>query len=402
MPLFGTPTSPIAIDGDGVLRGSERVSASVNQSVKVSDQQIKSTASSVPTEGGAARDSTCLPTASKEPSSSPEASNDNQGLGVLASRDRLVAAAADGRKDAAEWLVRECHLDPNLRALGGRTAVQAASAAGRLAVLEWLVKEADGDVHLSDVTGMTPLHLAAAGGHKSVVEWLVKEAQASVSAVNAQLETPVYAAVKEGHKEVVEWLVKEGKSRLNHENAQGKTPFDVAEACRQTRLLAVLETPGSCSARSPFILAIETGRRDMIEWLIERCSVSVNLKMEGGRTPTHVAARCGNREIVELLKNKGANIDAEDADGVSPLHIAAEAGDLAMVKLLATKSSWSNVDAKGRSALHYANSRGHQDVVKFILDIEPSAVEPPQVSRTRVRLVRNLASAKGETVQDGC
>lgn len=54
-----------------------------------------------------------------------------------------------------------------------------------------------------------------------------------------------------------------------------------------------------------------------------------------GRTPLHRAAECGSPDVVRLLLDRGADINARDElNGVTPLHLAAEHGRVDIVKVL--------------------------------------------------------------------
>ena len=51
-------------------------------------------------------------------------------------------------------------------------------------------------------------------------------------------------------------------------------------------------------------------------------------------TPLHAAALTGQTEAVELLIDKGADLNAENENGVTPLQMAAQQGHPAIVELL--------------------------------------------------------------------
>ena len=69
---------------------------------------------------------------------------------------------------------------------------------------------------------------------------------------------------------------------------------------------------------------------EIIELLLNS-GADVNAKDNGGQTPLHGAARRGSdipevrrdtAEIAELLLNNGADVDAKNNEGKTPLHIA--------------------------------------------------------------------------------
>ena len=82
--------------------------------------------------------------------------------------------------------------------------------------------------------------------------------------------------------------------------------------------------PSSCKLTSKF------------EMLNRSCQHTKELQVtrEDGFAPLHFAVQEGNREVVNLLIWKGADVDAKDDDGGTPLYFAAMTGHKEVVKLL--------------------------------------------------------------------
>ena len=76
------------------------------------------------------------------------------------------------------------------------------------------------------------------------------------------------------------------------------------------------------------ILSVVSGKKDMLELLIER-GADVNLAYEDGWTPLHFATVLGEKEIVKLLLGQGAAVDQANSNGDTPLMIAADNGHAA-------------------------------------------------------------------------
>jgi uncharacterized protein len=82
-------------------------------------------------------------------------------------------------------------------------------------------------------------------------------------------------------------------------------------------------------------------------------------------TPLHLAAY---PEMVEILVENGASLDARDSGGGSPLHTAAEHPELidVMEKLLQLGADVNARDTGGRTPLDVARSREENDKVELL------------------------------------
>ena len=76
------------------------------------------------------------------------------------------------------------------------------------------------------------------------------------------------------------------------------------------------------------------GKLDVIKELFKSKELDVNLCGSDYYTPLHAACFSGSREIVELLLDKGAQIDASDIDGYTPLYYALLGGFMEIVSML--------------------------------------------------------------------
>lgn len=129
-------------------------------------------------------------------------------------------------------------------------------------------------------------------------------------------------------------------------------------------------------------LAIINGYRDIVELLINR-GANINSKdgcYDGNDMPIHYAARNGYKDIVELLLVKGARInEKDDFGGNTPLHYAVEKGHKSVVELLLSKGADVNARNKGRFAgkgyyeldgtpLHVASYYGYRDIALLLIN----------------------------------
>nr|XP_060637293.1 protein TANC2 isoform X7 [Anolis sagrei ordinatus] len=84
-----------------------------------------------------------------------------------------------------------------------------------------------------------------------------------------------------------------------------------------------------------------------------------------------VQSHLGYTEMVALLLEFGANVDASSESGLTSLGYAAAAGYLSIVALLCKKrAKVDHLDKNGQCALVHAALRGHLEVVKFLIQCD--------------------------------
>ncbi len=96
---------------------------------------------------------------------------------------------------------------------------------------------------------------------------------------------------------------------------------------------------------------------------------TINLNLENFHTPLHGVAYSGHKEVVMLLLQKGADINAKNPHGDTPLHHAVSEGHKEVVKLLLQKGA--DVTAKncnGYTPLHFAAHSGYTDIVEMFIE----------------------------------
>jgi uncharacterized protein len=114
---------------------------------------------------------------------------------------------------------------------------------------------------------------------------------------------------------------------------------------------------------SPLMMAALKGHFDLAKRLIER-GADVN---KPGWAPLHYAATRGDLQIMELLLEHHAFIDAESPNGSTPLMMAAHYGTPAAVKLLLEAGADTAMrNQLGLAAIDFANRAGRTDAAELI------------------------------------
>ncbi|CAD5120373.1 DgyrCDS8945 [Dimorphilus gyrociliatus] len=103
----------------------------------------------------------------------------------------------------------------------------------------------------------------------------------------------------------------------------------------------------------------------------------------------HWAAMRGNKQIVDMLLQRGANPVAVNASGDRPIHLAASFGHLEVILLLADYSNemnWTNIH--GNTPLHYAAFWNFEDVAITLVDKGAHVRHANRFNQTPIDLAR--------------
>uniref|UniRef100_A0A1A8EE69 Ankyrin repeat domain 27 (VPS9 domain) n=1 Tax=Nothobranchius kadleci TaxID=1051664 RepID=A0A1A8EE69_NOTKA len=106
--------------------------------------------------------------------------------------------------------------------------------------------------------------------------------------------------------------------------------------------------------------------------------VTPSSRDDRGYTPLHVAALCGQAQLIDMLVHKGAPVNATDYHALTPLHLACQRGYQGVcLLLLHYKANADAQDNNGNTPLHLACMYGHEDCVKALVyyDVQTCRLE---------------------------
>lgn len=190
-------------------------------------------------------------------------------------------------------------------------------------------------------------------------------------------------AAENGKVDVAQLLLEKG-AHLNLQDAQGATALDHAVSSGYVELAKLLRAKGATSRNSyqndnqiavaatnfALLRAATYNRRAEIEKFLAQ-GADVNSRDSSGHTALLLSAQYGYSELDEiftLLLNKGADIDATNADGVTPLMASTNRNDTrAAIFLLAHQANVNLRNKEGDTALHIAAAGLHTEIVKALL-----------------------------------
>ncbi|RNC50543.1 putative ankyrin, partial [Trypanosoma cruzi] len=164
-------------------------------------------------------------------------------------------------------------------------------------------------------------------------------------------------------------------TNVNSLNSNGYTPLYYASMKREVgcptvkkllNLGAEVDLKGP-DRETPLYIACFNGKIDVVLLLLE---YGANVDAKNGNndeTALHVAARTGNCAIIDILLRSGANLNAKNVRNETPLYMAAKAGlHDAVYQLLKAGADQNVCDIDGKNPLYVASERGLKHVVVLL------------------------------------
>jgi len=287
-------------------------------------------------------------------------------LAVEAGSPRTVAAllAGGARADPRDNDGRS----PWEMALGdpGEAKGAAARVAAAALVIHAAKPKAGKLLSARDGEGRTLLHLAAEHGNFVLAKDLLRKG-APVDGRDRHGMTPLHYTYRGGHTEMMRLLVAKGAD-VNAKDGTGLTMLIVAAGERRDDTVRLLLSLG---ARVDIFSACSLGQADRVREILRADPKAVHAAVGPTNSlPIHSAAVAGRADIVKLLLQKGADVDATTDGGATALLHAAAKGHLDVVRLLIRKAARVGVRAAPLgdvTALHAAAYNGHPAVVRILV-----------------------------------
>ncbi|KAF5874813.1 putative nb-arc and ankyrin domain protein [Botrytis fragariae] len=278
-------------------------------------------------------------------------------------------------------LLLEEGAEVNIKTGSDNTPLMEASLAGSLDIVKLLLKKG-AKTDYRGYNNRTPLMNAAFYGRKNVVDLLL-ENDAEVNCVDFGNESPLMKAAATGHVNIMSLLLEKGAKFDCKEEGFALALLSNSRYGRKEMVEFLLQSGVDASPRdmmpgyqgwTPLIHAASNGNENIVKLLLEN-GAEINAKSESGCTPLYEAASWGHghEAVVAILLKQSASTEVENKDNngllLKAVKIAISEGKLSILKLLLEKTP--NINQKGamgQTPLFWAISSLNEDMVKLLLD----------------------------------
>jgi ankyrin repeat protein len=243
-------------------------------------------------------------------------------------------------------------------------------------------------VDAPDSDGRTPLHKAAEGGHDKVVTLLLASGANGKTSMDKLGRTAMHMAAGSGHTKVVRTLMEGGfNARENRIDRTGANALHYAARGNHSEVVKML-----LDADAHPNIPDDNGNTALRMAAAAQHAGAVRVLLEGGAdceggtycsgvTPLHRAAAQDATDIVKLLLDAGANVNAVSDLNQQPIHFAVDttlAGGAPNATRMLLQAG-SDVDGSPKSIrpLYYAVWHGHEQTVQALLEAraDPTGAE---------------------------
>ncbi|XP_071759047.2 ankyrin repeat and SOCS box protein 2-like [Centroberyx gerrardi] len=256
-------------------------------------------------------------------------------------RDTPLFKACEKANEQSVELLLRFGASVNQSCSQGATVLHEAARHRQVKICKMLL-EAGAKIGAKNIYGIQPLFRAAQSGNVDILNFLIRKG-ADINGPAADGATPLYEACKNGHVTTVEMLLSH-KADANHSTKSGLLPLHVAVQKGRTCIVPML-LPATSKSRvrqsgiNPLHIAAERNRDEIMELLIA-AGYEVNAELSEERsmlyedhrsTALYFSVYNKNFEAAAMLLEAGAN---PNLDFFNPLLIAVRLGCVEMVKLL--------------------------------------------------------------------
>lgn len=148
---------------------------------------------------------------------------------------------------------------------------------------------------------------------------------------------------------------------------------------RRTPLSRLFNQPSPAEV-SAFIASVMQGDVPAVEKTLQAHPDAHKWQDRAGNSALMMAVINGPSPVIDLLLDKGADVNAQNRHGGNALARAAHFGHIDLVKkLLSLGADPSMKDAAGQDAAQWAKMNGHDDIAKLITAAQQQKPDTPHI-----------------------
>lgn len=243
--------------------------------------------------------------------------------------------------DLVKFFVEECDADINIGDKTNWTPLYRACLSSRSDIFFYLLdKGANPNAQNSD--GSTPLHRLVDNNCLDEIKALLNHEKIDITIINCH-GSPLYYAAKHGHVEIAKAFFQHLETKLSKD--LGNTPH--IEGLLASTLKSYANLVDDPLAITPLAIASNMGRTDMVELLKEKNAEMLVPVDDPIQTDLSILVASGTDDAIL----KAYKESKPDSFGRTVIHYCAQAGRLDLLEQMENKDK---ADNKGRTPLHYA------------------------------------------------
>jgi len=286
-------------------------------------------------------------------------------------------AVLAGKVEVSQLLIRHS-VDLNIRDIEDHNLLHMAAWKGHIEIAQMLL-EHDGTtkvfINAPNKNGQTPLHLATQHNRHNIVDLLLKFGADPNAKDNDDMTPLFFTSQSTRSRAVVKLLLARG-ARVDVRNKNRQTPLHVASQHVNHNNMELLLKSGAVvdeqdnDKMTPLLLASQSPRSGSAAWLLLNNGASVKVQNSHGQTPLHLASENNFPDVVELMLQLGAEVNARDNDDMTPLlccatgpYRSSAVGQL----LLENGASVHDRNRHGQTPLHLASENNYPEIVALLL-----------------------------------
>ncbi|KAF5010229.1 hypothetical protein FDECE_3588 [Fusarium decemcellulare] len=250
-----------------------------------------------------------------------------------------------------------------------------------------LLTKARSFAEMNQVVGQTKVHRAVFRGAR-IIEAL-KEQPWAIDEFDDIGHAPIHQAVYLNNASVLKQLIEAGAD-INRRDWKGNTPLIVAASLGGVEMVQLLLEYGECrrqinqrddNGSTALHEAMKEASPECVRMLLE-AGASAEKQDESKQVPLHALARGkpdqqAAREIICLLQNRHAHLDARDEAGHTPAFKAVSNNNLPVLRALVDAgASLSTISDYSQNILHHAARDANVDTLSYLASQHLTDLDP--------------------------